>query len=234
MKKSWLSFITLFIALSVLSQKIQKLSDEQLLDLVQKQTFAYFWDFAHPVSGLARERSNKTFGYGDEVVTTGGSGFGIMAIVVATERKWVSRVEATERMLKILNFLAKADAYHGIFPHWLNGSTGKTIPFSRKDDGADLVESSYLFMGLLTARQYFNQDNPKEKELRNKINWLWEEAEWDWHTRGGLDLLYWHWSPNNGWAMNFEIRGWNECLITYVMAASSPRYPIPASVYHKC
>ena len=234
MKKSWLSFIPLFITLSVFSQKTQKLSDEQLLDLVQKQTFAYFWDFAHPVSGLARERSNKTFGYGEEVTTTGGSGFGIMAIVVATERKWVSRTEATERMLKIVNFLAKADAYHGIFPHWLNGSTGKTIPFSRKDDGGDLVESSYLFMGLLTARQYFNQDNPKEKELRNKINWLWEEAEWNWHTRGGLDLLYWHWSPNNGWAMNFELRGWNECLITYVMAASSPRYPIPASVYHKC
>jgi hypothetical protein len=234
MKKSWLSFLTLFIALSVFPQKTEKLTDEQLLDLVQKQTFSYFWDFAHPVSGLARERSNQTFGYGDEVVTTGGSGFGIMAIVVATERKWVSRADATDRMLKIVNFLYKADAYHGIFPHWLNGSTGKTIPFSRKDDGADLVESSYLFMGLLTARQYFNQDNSKERDLRNRINGLWQEAEWDWHTRGGLDLLYWHWSPNNGWAMNFELRGWNECLITYVLAASAPRYPISAKVYNNC
>ncbi len=234
MKKCLLSFISLFITLSLFSQKAEKLSDDQLLDLVQKQTFTYFWDFAHPVSGLARERSNKTFGYGDEVTTTGGSGFGIMSIVVATERKWVNRVDAVDRMLKIVNFLAKADAYHGIFPHWLNGSTGKTIPFSRKDDGGDLVESSYLFMGLLTARQYFNLDFPKERELRNRINWLWEEAEWDWHTRGGLDLLYWHWSPNNGWAMNFEIRGWNECLITYVLSASAPRYPIPASVYQKC
>jgi len=234
MKRSWLSFITLFITLSVFSQKTEKLTDEQLLDLVQKQTFAYFWDFGHPVSGLARERSNQTFGYGDEVVTTGGSGFGIMAIVVATERKWVSRDSAAARMLKIVNFLYKADAYHGIFPHWLNGSTGKTIPFSRKDDGADLVESSYLFMGLLTARQYFNQNNPRERDLRNRINGLWQEAEWDWHTRGGLDLLYWHWSPNNGWAMNFELRGWNECLITYVLAASAPRYPISAKVYNNC
>jgi hypothetical protein len=210
------------------------MSDSALLDLVQKQTFAYFWDFAHPVSGLARERSNASFGYGDEVVTTGGSGFGIMAIVVATERKWISREQAVDRMLTIVNFLLKADHYHGIFPHWLNGATGKTIPFSRKDDGGDLVESSFLFQGLLAARQYFSQDNPKERELRNRINWLWEGAEWNWHTRGGLDLLYWHWSPNNDWSMNFELRGWNECLITYVLAASSKDYAIPASVYHKC
>ncbi len=191
MKKRLLSFLPLFIALSLFSQNTKKLTDEQLLDTVQRQTFAYFWDFAHPVSGLARERSNKTFGYGDEVTTTGGTGFGIMAIVVATERKWVSRNDAVDRMLKMVNFLAKADAYHGIFPHWLNGSTGKTIPFSRKDDGADAVESSYLFMGLLTARQYFNQDTPKERELRNRINWLWNEAEWDWHTtrrKGSLIL----------------------------------------------
>ncbi|HZK64963.1 MAG TPA: hypothetical protein VFC34_12505, partial [Puia sp.] len=67
------------------------LSDSALLDLVQKQTFKYFWDYAHPVSGLARERSNKSFDYGDEVVTTGGSGFGVMAIIVATKRKWITR-----------------------------------------------------------------------------------------------------------------------------------------------
>ncbi|WP_212006020.1 glucoamylase family protein [Chitinophaga sp. HK235] len=211
----------------------QNLSDSALLDLVQKQTFRYFWDYAHPVSGLARERSNKSFDYGDEVVTTGGSGFGIMAIIVATERGWISRDAATERLLKIINFLRKADSYHGVFPHWLNGATGKTIPFSRKDDGADLVETSFLFEGLLSARQYFNRDAPKEQELRDKINWTWYEAEWDWFTRDGRNVLYWHWSPNNGWSMNHELRGWNECFITYIMAASSPKYPIKPEVYHQ-
>jgi hypothetical protein len=209
------------------------LSDSALLELVQHQTFRYFWNFAHPVSGLSRERSNTT-DYGPEVVTTGGSGFGIMAIIVGTSRKWITREQAVNRLLTIVKFLGKADSYHGIFPHWLNGETGRIIPFSRKDDGADLVETAYLFEGLLCARQYFNADNPDEHELRNRINLLWREAEWSWHTRGGLDLLYWHWSPNNGWSMNFEIRGWNECLITYVLAASSPTYPISASVYHNC
>lgn len=212
---------------------IQKnLTDDQLLDLVQKQTFRYFWDFAHPVSGLARERSNKAFDYGDEVTTTGGTGFGIMAVIVAAERKFIERDTAARFLLKMVKFLSKADAYHGVFPHWLNGSTGKTIPFSRKDDAADLVESSFLFQGLLTARAYFSADNPIESELRNRITWLWNDVEWNWFTRGGQEVLYWHWSPNNDWAMNFPVRGFNECLIMYVLAASGERYPVPASVYH--
>jgi len=212
----------------------KNLSDSALLELTQRQTFRYFWDFAHPVSGLARERSNKSYDYGDEVVTTGGSGFGIMAIIVATERKWILRDSAVARMNKIVRFLWKADSYHGIFPHWMNGATGKTIPFSRKDDGADIVETSYLFQGLLCARQYFNRDDPEEQSIRDHINWMWDQAEWNWHTREGLDLLYWHWSPNNGWAMNFELRGYNEALITYILAASSPSHPIDREVYAHC
>lgn len=212
---------------------IKNLSDDALLDVVQRQTFRYFWDFGHPVSGLARERSNVAFNYGNEVVTTGGSGFGIMAIVVAVDRKWITREQGLDRMLRIVKFLQKADSYHGAFPHWLNGETGKTIPFGRKDDGADIVETSYLFEGLLCARQYFNEDTGKERELRGRINGLWNELEWDWFTRDGRDNIYWHWSPNNGWAMNFPIRGFNECLIVYVMAASADRYPVPASVYHR-
>ncbi len=210
----------------------QGLSDSALLDLVQRQTFKYFWDFGHPVSGMARERSNKAYDYGDEVVTTGGTGFGVMAIIVAAERGWIPRDSAVARLNKMINFLRKADHYHGIFPHWMNGSTGKTIPFSRKDDGGDVVESAFLFQGLLAARQYFNRETPQEHDLRNKINWTWNEAEWNWYTRDGRDVMYWHWSPNNGWSMNHEIRGWNECLITYVLAASSPNYGIRPEVYY--
>jgi hypothetical protein len=123
-------------------QRPKNLSDEQLLDLVQRQTIRYFWDFAHPVSGLARERSNVAYEYGDEVTTTGGTGFGVMALIVGVERGWLPRDTVAKHLLKMVKFLAKADSYHGVFPHWLNGGTGKTIPFSRKDDGADLVETT--------------------------------------------------------------------------------------------
>jgi hypothetical protein len=231
-------FLLLFIASVTAAQKIPavgilpNLSDSALLDVVQRQTFRYFWDFAHPVSNLSRERSNEAYDYGSEVVTTGGTGFGIMSVIVATERKWINRDTAAKFLLKMVKFLSKSDSYHGVFPHWLNGSTGKTIPFSRKDDGADLVESSYLFQGLLCARQYFSGNSNTEQELRNRINWLWNDVEWNWFTKGE-DVLYWHWSPNNGWAMNFAIRGFNECLITYILAASGERYPVSSDVYHR-
>ena len=209
------------------------LDGDALLDLVQRQTLRYFWDFAHPVCGLARERSNVTPKYGLEAVSTGGSGFGVMAIIAGVSRGWIGRAEAVDRLWTMVRFLLKADSYHGIWPHFLNGDTGRTIPFSRKDDGSDLVETSFLVAGLLCARQYFDGADEAEMRLRAAISWMWEEAEWSWHTQGGRNVLYWHWSPNNGWSMNHEIRGWNECLITYVLAASAPRYPISPDVYHR-
>jgi hypothetical protein len=211
----------------------QDLQEDALLELVQRQTLRYFWDFAHPVSGLARERSNVRPDYGHEAVTTGGSGFGVMALIVGVERGWIGREQAAARLLQMVRFLRRASSYHGIFPHFLDGGTGRTIPFSRKDDGGDLVETSFLLAGLLCARQYFDRVVPEEIELRARVGALWREAEWSWHTRDGSDVLYWHWSPNNGWSMNHQIRGWNECLLTYVLAAASPRYAIDADVYHR-
>ncbi|MBL7697041.1 MAG: beta-glucosidase [Chitinophagaceae bacterium] len=208
------------------------LSDSQLLDLVQKQTFRYFWDFGHPVSGLSRERSNVA-DYGPEVVTIGGTGFGVMSIIVATERKWITREQAAERLLKMLRFLEKSDRFHGMFPHWLNGETGKVRPFSPNDNGADIVESAYLFQGLIAVKEYFNGSTKEEEEIRNIITKFWNEADWNWFTRGGQNVLYWHWSPDKGWKMNHQIRGYNECLITYILAASSPTHSISAQVYHR-
>lgn len=240
--KKWLFFSALFFSLGLNAQKApvgfdptkrpKDLSDSALLDLVQKQTFRYFWDFAHPVSGLSRERSNVSYGYGSETCTIGGTGFGVMSVIVAAERKWITRDTAAKFLLKMVNFLLKADAYHGVFPHWMNGETGKTIPFSRKDDGADLVETSYLFQGLLCARQYFNSSDPVERSLRQRIQWLWKGIEWNWFTNN-QEVLFWHWSPNNGWAMNFPVRGFNECLIMYILALSdTEQYPVSPDVYH--
>jgi len=203
-------------------------SDEVLLDTVQHATFKYFWDYAHPVSGLARER----YGSG-ETVTTGGSGFGVMAILVGVERSYITREEAIARMLKILNFLSTiADRFHGAFPHWMNGTTGKVIPFSQYDDGGDLVETAYMIQGLLTARQYFNLDNPDEEQIRNMITSIWETVEWDWYRKDNGNFLYWHWSPNYDWIMNFPLQGPNETMITYLLAIASPTHSIPASLYH--
>ena len=210
------------------TRKFPVISDNALLDLVQQQTFKYFWDYAHPVSGLARERSNAT----PETVTSGGSGFGIMAIVTGINRGFITRTQGLARMQTIVSFLKNtAQKFHGAFPHWLNGSTGVVIPFSQFDNGADLVETSYLMMGLLTARQFFNGVDAAETVLRNDINILWNGVECNWFRQNNQNVLYWHWSPNYNWQINLPIRGWNECLITYVLAASSTTFSIPPVVY---
>jgi len=207
--------------------------DEELLELVQRRTFRFFWEGGHPESGLAPDRRAARAENVDDLVAVGGSGFGIMALIVAVERGWVTRDAAVGRLRRMLDVLTRATCYHGAFPHFMNGRTGTTIPFSRKDDGGDLVETSFLCMGLLCARQYFNREVPDEADIRGRIAWIWEEVEWDWYTQGGRQLLYWHWSPHNGWALDHVIRGWNECLVTYVLAASAPRYPIDPIIYHR-
>jgi hypothetical protein len=209
------------------TDKFSRISDSALLDLVQKQTFRYFWDFGHPVSGLARERNTS-----GETVTSGGSGFGVMSLIVAIHRSFITRAEGLARVQKIVGFLkSNAQKFKGAFPHWLNGTTGVVVPFSAKDNGADLVETSFLMQGLLTARQYFNGADAAETALRADINLLWQAVEWNWFRRGTENVLYWHWSPDYAWDMNHKIEGWNECLITYLLAAGSPTYSIPKEVY---
>ncbi len=211
------------------------ITDEALLDSVQRRTFNYFWEGAEPVSGMARERYHVDGDYGQHdknTVTSGGSGFGIMAIITGIDRGYVTRAQGLERLTKIVSFLEKADSFHGVFPHWWNGETGKVVGFSDRDNGGDLVETSFLLQGLLAVHQYYISGSAAEKALASRIDKIWRNVDWNWH-RNGQNVLYWHWSPNHSWEMNFPIRGYNECLITYILAACSPTHGVPAEVYHE-
>ena len=222
----------------IVSATSYAMTDEQLLTSVQEAIFRYFWDFAHPVSGLARER----FYEGDRwTVTTGGSGFGLMAIIVGVERGFVSRSEAAERMLKILTFLdEKAARYHGAWSHWFNGTTGEPIAFDYDEYGnpimsGDLVETAFMIQGMLAVRQYFDSDDPVEAAIRSMVTKLWQEVEWDWYrrpTETDGKSLWWLWSPTHNWQNSFRITGYNECMIAYLLAIASPTHPIPPSCYY--
>lgn len=197
------------------ADKFPRISTDELLTKVQKQTFAYFWDFAHPAYGMIRERNSS-----GDVVTTGGTGFGLMAILVGIERGFITYAQGLQRVKNIVNFLKQADKYHGAFAHWYNGNSGKTVPFSTKDNGADLVETGLLFQGLLTARNYFD-----DAGLNADISALYNAVEWNFF-RNNQQGLFWHWSPDYSWDMNLKISGWNESLIVYVLAAGAPEYTI--------
>lgn len=204
-----------------------RLSDDELLDRVQSQTLRYFTELAHPVAGLTPERNTTP-----DVVTTGGTGMGVMALLAGVERGFIARDAAVALLSRMVRFLERADRFHGAWPHWLDGRTGKVVPFSPRDDGGDLVETAFLMQGLLAARQWANRADPREARLATIIDRLWREVEWSWFTRG-QDVLYWHWSPRHGWAMNLPIRGWNEGLIVYVLAAASPTHPVRSQAYHR-
>ena len=209
------------------SDKFPRVSDDELLDIIQKQTLKYFRDFGHPVSGMARERNTS-----GDLVTTGGTGFGVMSIIAGIDRNFIPKEEGLQRINTMVDFLKnKCTRYHGAFAHWVNGATGATIPFSQKDNGADLVETSLLMQGLLCARQYFNSTAANEVLLRKNINEIWDGIEWNWFRNGGQNVLYWHWSPDYNFDINLPIKGWNEALIVYALAASSNTDSIPKIVY---
>ena len=206
------------------------MSDDELLTMVQEASFRYYWEAAAPHSGMTRENTPGD----DDVIALGASGFGIMATIVAVERGFITRQQAIDRLLRTTAFLEKADRYHGAWPHFLSDTTGHTLAvFGMYDNGADLVETSFLMQGLLAARQYFRQDNQKERQLRDNITALWKGVEWDWfRATPNKDALYWHWSPDYAFHIANRLQGWNEVMITYMLAIASPTHAVPPSIYH--
>ncbi len=213
-------------ASSPVSASTRAMTDDDFLDMVQRASFRYFYDFAHPVSGLTPERNTGT-----NTVTTGGSGFGLMAIVVGMERGYISRADGLTRLKKIFQFLGNANRFHGAWPHWMDGTTGLVIPFSQRDNGGDLVETAFMVQGMLSVKQYLDPNVPAEDSLRNTINTLWQGVEFDWYRQYIQQYMFWHWSPNYAWQINFQLRGYNETMITYILGMSSPTHGIPGSCY---
>lgn len=215
---------------NIVSAATKAMTDDELLTMVQKACFRYYWEGAEKVSGMAKENiPGRT-----NMIAAGASGFGIMALIVGTERKFITHKQSVERFLKITSFLENAEKFHGAFPHFMNGPTGKVEPFfGERDDGGDLVETSFLMQGLLAARAYFNKDDGDEKAIREKITTIWHNIEWDWYRRyPDSKYLYWHWSPDKAWIINHRLTGWNETMVTYLLAIASPTHSAPASLYY--
>lgn len=205
------------------------LDDAALFDLVQRHTIRWFWERGDPGSGMAPDRTSSR----PDIVTVGGTGFGIMALIVGAERGFLPRAAVRKRIALIVATLERVERFHGAFPHWLDARSGAAVPFGDLDDGGDLVETALLVQGLLTARAYFDRDGAGERDLRRRIDALWRAVEWSWYKAPDDEVLLWHWSRNHGFAMNHAIRGWNECLIVYVLAAASPTHPIDPALYHR-
>jgi exo beta-1,2-glucooligosaccharide sophorohydrolase (non-reducing end) len=214
----------------VVSATTHSMTDDELLTMLQEDCFRYYWEGAHPDSGMIRENLPGN----DRIVATGASGFGIMALVVGVDRGFIAREQGVERLNKITSFLEKAPCYHGAWSHFMDGTTGQSLPvFDVIDSGGDLVETAFLIEGLLTARQYFNRSTPQEIELTKRITRLWEAVEWDWYRKSpDGDALYWHWTPEWGWFINHRLTGFNETMIVYLLAIASPTHGVAPELYY--
>ncbi len=210
--------------------KTRAMSEDELLDMLQLANFRYYWEMAEPVSGLARENVPGK----SDMIASGASGFGMMAILTGIHRGFITKDEGVDRFLKITTFLEKAERYHGVYPHFMDGTTGETVAwFGPRDNGGDLVETSFLMEGLLCARQFFDGDSEDEKTIRSRIDGIWEDVEWSWYRKTqDSPYLYWHWSPDQAWVINHRLIGWNETMITYLMAIMSPTHSVPAEMYY--
>lgn len=212
------------------SAETYEMTDGQLLDMVQEACFRYYWEGAEQVSGLALENIPGR----KNMIATGASGFGLMALVVGTERGFITREQLTERLGTIVQFIEGGDRFHGALSHFMDGPTGKVEPFFGKyDNGGDLVETSFFMQGLLAASLYLSDENPEEKALKHRMTALWNDVEWDWYRKSAdSPFLYWHWSPEHEWHIDHPLIGWNETLITYFLAIASPTHPVPAEMYY--
>jgi hypothetical protein len=212
------------------SASTRDFSDDELLTMLQEACFHYYWEAADPHSGMTRENIPGD----DRIVATGATGMGIAALMVGVDRGFITRAQGLERLTQIVDFLEHAQRYHGAWSHFMDGNIGKTMPvFGMFENGGDLVETSFLMEGLLAARQYFHGNSGTERDLYRRISHLWETVEWDWY-RGpeAEDFLYWHWSAEWGWQIQHRLTGFNEVMITYLLAMSSPTHGVPANMYY--
>jgi len=212
------------------SASTREFSDDELLTMLQEACFHYYWEGADPYSGMTRENIPGD----DRLVATGASGMGIATLIVGVDRGFITHAQGIERLTKIVSFLEHAQRYHGAWSHYMDGATGKTMPvFGMFDNGGDLVETSFLMEGLLAARQYFRGGSDSERDLYRRVSQLWETVEWDWF-RGPQpgDVIYWHWSAEWGWQIQHPLIGFNEVMITYLLAMSSPTHGVPADMYY--
>jgi hypothetical protein len=213
------------------SASTREMTDDELLTMLQEACFRYYWEAgSHPTAGTTLENVP-----GDHrIVAMGATGFGVMALIVGVDRGFVTREQGIERLTKIVTFLEKAPRYHGAWPHFLDGDTAQTLPvFGIFDNGGDIVETAFLMEGLLAARQYFSGPGIEESSLFDRITELWQTVEWDWYRQNPTnDALVWHWSPQWSWYINHRLTGFNEVMITYLLAIASPTHPVPAELYY--
>ncbi len=196
------------------------------MDEQQRKIIDYFYTGAHPTTGMAFNHNTVK-----SILTTGATGFGVMAIIAGVERGWIDRAVAAGHIVKIVRFLKTVKRYEGAWSHWYSPD-GRTVRFGNQVDAGEIVETAFLLGGLLTACEYFDRDNEAEKEIRETTTFFGETVNWRHYVHDGKFYWIWHADKNE---YELPIVGWNECLLVYILAMAAPEpHNVPPSVYRSC
>lgn len=199
----------------------QTASEDQLLDLVERSAFGYFWNEANPQNGLIKDRC---YAFGPDqrkIASIAAVGFGLSAICVADKRGWVSREAAYERVYTTLKFFQRsAQKYNGFFFHYYEMDTGAPL------HGCEIssIDTGLLLAGILTVKNYY-----KGTEVETMARTLLEQVNWQW-MMNNENYLSMAWFPGNRFLPHLW-RDYNEAIMLYFFGVGSPTYPIPASVW---
>ena len=199
------------------------LEDEMMLDTIQQKTFQFFMNEHHPEFGIVKDRAAVW-----APASIASTGFGIPSFAIGAERKWISREEAADITLKILNFFANsvqsadtnATGYKGFYYHFLRMDTGTRAWKCELSS----IDTGLLMMGIIFARNYYDKDNRVERQIRLLAGLLLGRIDWNFlemKEPGRFEhTISMGWTPTEG-IHNFGWSGYNEGLFLYVLAAGS-------------
>lgn len=202
------------------------LTDAELLDMVHQANIQYFADGAEFNSGMQLLKPATK----SAIVSPALTGVAIMASISGVEQKVFTREQFTARIQKIIRFLRGAEARYGAFPALMDGRSGEGVYSKEKGFSVDLNGTSLLIQGLLTAKQYLNENNAVETEVREKIDDIWNAVQWDHFTKEGDAYLYTNWSEKYGFENALPLLG-RDALTTYLLALASPNHNIELGSY---
>lgn len=223
LKRAWVIFV-IYFSLPVFpilaAPVVPSLSDEELLDKIQRQSLEFFTLERNPKTGLVRDRAdNFKKGIRPGAASIASVGFALTAFGVGASRNWLDRTTAREMTRRTLEFfLHHAPQEHGFFYHFMEMETGKRAHRSELSP----IDTALFLAGVLFAAEFY--EDPQIRELAEKI---YERVDWPWLLHGGETLAL-AWSPESG----FQKQRWdhyNESMILYLLAIGSPTHPIPAS-----
>ena len=205
-----------------------ELTDEALLDGLQRAAFGYFLEAVNPNNGLVADTSRENSPCSIAVV-----GFALSAYPVAVERGWMVRADAVKRSLCVLRFFHDSDqsgspqasGYKGFYYHFLDLHTGARVWRSE----LSMIDTALLIAGALTAGMYFTANTPEETELRELAETLYLRVDWRW-SQGGAATIRQGWKPECGF-LHYGWDGYNEAIVLYVLAMGSPTHPITDDCY---